>query len=109
LVVILSLLGLWMVIGLFFWIPMLSRGVASFTAAVVQSAIRGGALSETDGAEALGQSIDFFPNGFRDVMLAASLRGQEAYPPPEGTLRPVRLLGETIWAFVVWGVVWWVV
>jgi len=109
LVVTLFLLALWLIIGLFFWIPMLGRGVASFTAAVVRSAITATVLSETDGAQALDQSIDFFPNGFRDVMLMAKLRGQESYSPPEGTLRPERIVGEVIWAVVVWGVVWLVV
>lgn len=93
-------LVIWSVVGLVFWIPLLARSTAVFSAGILLAA-----LARRD-ARAYGRqleaAISFYPDGFRktiDALTAESLEDREAdyLSVPIG-----RFIGESLWAALFW-------
>lgn len=89
---------LWSAIGLFFWIPLLVRSTAVFSAAILSSAMAG---SRPDGAvHTLHTAIEFYPKGFS--LIFESLFARKASGNVTVQLHFWKLLLELLWASFVW-------
>lgn len=97
--ILLLTLGIWTVVGLVFWIPLLARSTAVFSTGILLSTLAG------RGAYAYGRQLDmaisFYANGFRHII--ESLTKQHTVETPIDPPLPIwRFLGESLWATVFW-------
>lgn len=72
-------LGVWAVIGVIYWIPLLARSCGAYSAAVIM-AIIGGRPANKKAARMLDVAANFYSKGFRDIR--ESVFGAR---PPDGT------------------------
>ena len=95
----------WAVIGLYFWIPLLARTTILFTAYVTYATLVGGADQVEHGRRALDAAIRFYIDGFMSIRAALEKRGAaEEIIPPRASVNWQRVVFETVWALVVWGI-----
>ncbi len=91
--------SIWAIVGFFFWVPMLARAVAVFSAAVVHSA-----LTHQDpgtAARFLDIAITFYIRGFRQIVDVINSPVQ-AHPGAPKRIHALRFLFELAWAGVFW-------
>lgn len=92
-------LGLWALIGFFFWVPVLVRSMLRFSVALIQSMLEGTAPFES--GRVLRESVDFYRRGFAVAIGAVlgDLPDGQRHGSKVGTRR---FLKEIAWALVVW-------
>jgi hypothetical protein len=96
-------LGLWALVGLAFWLPILMREVVWFSVALGRSMLTG--TRPTDAGKALREAVGFYFRGFRVAVRAIVGRteaeeeeeDQKPKPPLKG-----RVALEVLWAVLVW-------
>jgi hypothetical protein len=92
-------LGVWAVVGLVFWIPLLARTMLRFSVALVQATLDG--ERPTSAARTLQDAVSFYLRGFR-VAIEAVDGEPVADSRPAGSIRGRRLVRELVWAGVIW-------
>lgn len=94
-------LALWSIIGFLFWIPLLVRTVAVFSAGILYAT-----LTREDPAvygRQLQTAVTFYADGFRRTVMALSVRADANGAAPKGPpFRVARFLVEIAWAGVFW-------
>jgi hypothetical protein len=92
-------LGVWAVVGMVFWIPLMVRTMVRFSVALVQATLDG--VRPTEAARTLRDSVSFYQRGFR-VAIEAVEGTPVADVRPRGAIRGRRLVRELVWALVIW-------
>jgi len=107
LIIRLSLIIIWAVIGFLFWIPLLVRTVATYTGLIVYSAITGADISHA--SMQLDSASAFYARGFSNIYSQAS--GTEEQRRALRHRRPLTVdttttvigfVMEVIWTLVFW-------
>ncbi len=91
-------LAIWAVVGFFFWIPVLVRTTASFSAAILYAALTGSPSRQF--GQLLNAAITFYFSGFSrisDAMFASEGAGADLPP-----FRLMQFLSEIVWAVFFW-------
>lgn len=92
-------LGVWAVVGIVFWVPLMIRTMVRFSVALVQATLDG--ERPTEAARTLQDSVSFYLRGFR-----VAIEAVEGAPIPErrspSPVRGRRLFNELLWALVIW-------
>ena len=95
---------LWVVVGLYIWIPLLTRRITTYVFAVINSAITRNVLSVENAAINLEHSITFFTDGFILIAYSAGFTGRHL--PEQRTLSKRRTVEELGLATIVWVAIW---
>jgi len=100
--------GFWGVIGFIFWIPLMTRTIASFSASVVLAMLSHGTIHQNK--HALEYSIKFYPMGFS--LIDKTLNNTQAdVDESEYRSRSISVLGnggimrvglEFLWSSIFW-------
>lgn len=94
-------LAIWAIVGFIFWIPVLVRSTASFSAAILYATLTGTAANHI-GAQ-MNAAISFYFRGFnliRDAMFAPRQVADELPP-----FRLLQFISEALWAALFWGII----
>lgn len=92
-------LGVWALVGLVFWIPLMVRTMVRFSVSLVQATLDG--ERPTDAARTLQDSVSFYQRGFRVAIEAIDgepIGERRGRHPIHGE----RLFRELLWALVIW-------
>jgi hypothetical protein len=96
-------MAIWTVLGPLFWIPLLARMVAYFTAMVTLSAV---SRTDISAAQArLDYAVAFFPHGYRLILDSITQAAQPGSPLPNAEPQPgqvMALVKEILWAALFW-------
>lgn len=96
--------GVWSVLGAVFWIPLLLRGIAAYSFALVSAMLAG--RKPEKAAEALHDAMTFYWRGFR-VTVEMVTRQPEAHDratseEEDDGLQAFALLNELAWVLLIW-------
>lgn len=97
-------LAVWTVVGALFWIPLLLRRILGYSAGLVPSMLAVG--KPWRAAKRLRNAMSFYARGFkvtRDMVMGDPEREERPlFAGPEGAPRGIAVLGEVVWALMVW-------
>jgi hypothetical protein len=102
-VILAFVMGIWTVLGPLFWIPLLARMVAYFTAMVTLSAV---SRTDISAAQArLDYAVAFFPHGYRLILDSITKAAKPGSPLPNAEPQPGQVMAvvkEIFWAALFW-------
>jgi hypothetical protein len=97
-VILFVVLGVWLVVGAIFWIPLILRSMVLFSVSLIEATLEGNKPAKS--ARILRESVTFYRRGFvvaTDVILRDQVMEESAERPFAG-----RLFREVLWAVVLW-------
>ena len=98
--ILLLTLAIWSVVGLVFWIPLLARSTAVFSAGVLLAALSRGDASAY--GRQLQGAISFYADGFRQTIDALWVESADNRNVASPSLHIARFVGESLWAALFW-------
>lgn len=95
--------GVWTVLGVLFWVPLLARSTAIYASTMLLANITGGSCAAH--GERLELAVRFYSDGFRNILDSLYGDSTSTYVGDSPGLNLGRLLVEAIWTALFWGAV----